>query len=75
MITFTEHSSLKLNQRGIEKSVVIKAVRKPDYQFSSYGDRKIAYKKFGKLYLKVVYREEKEDTIVITQHWDKRFKP
>jgi hypothetical protein len=34
----------------------------------------IAYKKFDKLYLKVVYKTENKDIIVITQHWTDKIK-
>lgn len=74
MIIFTDHALLKLKQRGIKKDFVLKALIKPQYQFQSYGDRKVASKKFGNLYLKIIYREEDGNTIIITQHWDKQFK-
>lgn len=33
----------------------------------------MAYKKFGKFYLKVVFIEENDTMIVITQYWDEKF--
>lgn len=72
MIIFTQHSLLKLEQRGITKNLVIEAIRKPDYTFKSYSDRKISYKKFIKLYLKVIFKKEGKDILVITQYWEKR---
>ena len=74
MIFFTQHSLLKLKQRKILKSLVIKALKNPDYVLKSYSDRKIVYKKFSKLYLKIIYREEAEDIVVITQYWTKTIK-
>ena len=75
MVIFSEHSLLKLQHRNIEKSLVIKTIQKPDYKASGYSNRKIAYKKFELLYLKVVFTEENDNIIIITQHWDKQFKP
>jgi hypothetical protein len=72
MIIFTHHALLKLSQRGISKMRVIKTLKSPDYKFPSYSGRIIAYKKFDKLYLKVVYKIEDGNIIVITQHWEEK---
>ncbi|MEK9135142.1 MAG: DUF4258 domain-containing protein [Patescibacteria group bacterium] len=72
MIIFTNHSLLKLKQRGISKIAVLGTLKFPDYKFSSYTERTIAYKKFDKLYLKVIYKIEDKDIIVITQHWEEK---
>lgn len=71
MIIFTQHSLLKLRQREIPQLAVARTLKEPDYTFNSYGDRKIAYKKFNQLYLKVVYKIENQNFVVITQHWVK----
>ena len=70
MIIFTNHSSLKLKQRGISKAVTIKTLKFPDYKFSSYNKRMVAYKKFDKIYLKVIYKIEERNIIVITKYWE-----
>jgi len=70
MIIFTRHALLKLRQRGISKVAVKETLKLPDYKLPSYSGRMIAYKKFDKLYLKVVYKVEDDDIIVITQHWE-----
>lgn len=72
MIVFTEHALLKLEQRGIDKEWVIKAIQKPDHRNASYGDRIRMFKKLGKNYLEVIIREESNDIVVITQHWIKK---
>jgi len=72
MIIFTDHALLKLSQRGISKITVIKTLKSPDYKFPSYSGRIITYKKFDKLYLKVVYKIEDGNIIVITQHWEEK---
>jgi|AntAceMinimDraft_18_1070375.scaffolds.fasta_scaffold35897_2 hypothetical protein len=74
MIIFSSHSLLKLKQRDISSQLVKKALKLPDHQFSSYSDRKIVYKKFNNLYLRVIYKEKRNDIFVITQHWAKRIK-
>ena len=74
MIIFSCHSLLKLKQRDISLQLVKKTLKSSDYQFPSYFDRKIVYKKFNKLYLRVIYKEEGKDILVITQHWTKGIK-
>jgi len=74
MIFFTQHSLLKLKQREISESLVSKTLKNPDHIFKSYSDREIAYKKFRKLYLKVIYKEEFGNISVITQYWTKIIK-
>ena len=72
MIIFTRHSLLKLEHRGISRLAVKKVLKSPDYKFSSYSNRRIAYKKIDRLYLKVVYKIEEGNIIVITQHWEEK---
>ena len=74
MIIFTRHSLLKLKQRRISKIVVRKTLKSPDYKIPSYSDRMIAYKRFDKLYLKVVYKIEEGNMVVITQYWVEKLK-
>ncbi len=74
MIIFTRHSLLKLKQRNISPQLVTKTFKSPDYQFTSCSNREVIYKKFNRLYLRVIYRREREDIIVITQYWTKRIK-
>ncbi len=69
MIIFTPHSEEKLHQRKLKRLQVIEVLRQPDKTVKSYGDRIIALKKLGKLYLKVIYKREGKNIIVITQHW------
>lgn len=75
MIIFTAHALLKLEQRNIKKELVIKSLKNPDYKFRGQSNRKIIYKKFSKRYFKVIFKKEGKNIIIITQHWDKTFKP
>ncbi len=69
MIIFTNHALLKLKQRNLTKEKVIQTVENPDEIMLTYGERNAVLKKFGKLYLKVVFRKDGKDVIIITQHW------
>lgn len=69
MIIFSHHALLKLQQRGIKSELVEKTIESPDSVMQTYQDRQAAFKKFGKLYLKVVFKKENKNIIVITQHW------
>lgn len=70
MVIFTKHALLKLRQRRIPRVSVERTLRKPDFVRASTRERRIAYKKFRRLYLKVIYAEERGQMIVITQYWD-----
>ena len=72
MIIFSPHALLKLNQRNISIKSVKETLKSPDYNVFSYSGREMAYKKFGKLYLKVVYKKEEKNVVVITQHWTEK---
>lgn len=74
MIIFTPHSLLKLKQRKISKKLIIKTLKNPDNVLKSYAGRKIADKKFDHRYLKVIFKTEKQNSIVITQYWTKEVK-
>lgn len=75
MIEFTHHAERKIKQRDLKKAWVRETLRNPEFTVSSYGDRRIAYKKIGKLYLAVVFVKEDRNLVVLTAHWEKRFKP
>lgn len=74
MIIFTRHALLKLKQRGISKVAVRETLKSPDYNIPSCSNRIIAYRRFDKLYLKVIYKIEGGNIIVITQHWIEKSK-
>jgi predicted DNA-binding protein YlxM (UPF0122 family) len=72
MIIFTHHSLAKLQQRNIKKSAVVETIKNPNHIIKTYGNRIVIFKKFDKLYLKVVFKKEKKNTIIITQHWTRK---
>ena len=74
MVIFSQHSLLKLKQRKIAKIKVIKTLGQPDYFLKSHLGRIIAYKKFNKLYLKVIFKKQGNNLLVITQYWTEGIK-
>ena len=62
-------------QRNLKKAWVKGTLNKPEYTYPSYQNRKIAYRKIGKLYLAVVFISKGKNLVVLTAHWDKSFKP
>lgn len=75
MIEFTLHADRKIKQRKLKKAWVRETLKKPEFVIPSYGNRKIAYKKIGKLYLAVIFVKEDKDLVVVTAHWEKGPKP
>lgn len=73
-IIFSGHSEIKIKQRELSKELINKTVIAPDFIIPSHNNRERAYKKFGKLYLEVVFVKEKEIIVVITAHWVEKFK-
>lgn len=69
LVIFTKHALIKLEQRKINRQLVIETIKKPELIKPTYGFREELYRKFGKYYLKVVIKRNKEDILVLTQHW------
>lgn len=74
MIIFTNHAKRKIAQRKLKKTWVEKTTKNPEFVRKGYGNRKLAYRKIGKMYLKVVFVEEEADLIVLTAHFEKGVK-
>lgn len=74
MIRFSEHALLKLRHRHISRRRVEETIISPDYVAQGQSGRNIAYKKIEKLYLKVIFKKENGDIIVITQHWQEHIR-
>ena len=67
-IVFTQHALLQIKQRSLLKDQVTKTITAPDMVSLSYGFREERYKKYGKLYMKVIVQEEVDKVLVITAH-------
>lgn len=72
-IVFTKHAVLKLRQRGIRREMVTKTVMNPEKLV--FEEKKYcAFRKFGRIYLKVVFKRLGGLAIIITQHFVKLIK-
>lgn len=65
---FTKHALFRMQQRGIDETIVGSAILNPDETGDSFGRRKLARKTIGDKTLEVVYIKE-DDIIVITVYW------
>ena len=68
-IIFSNHAEVKISQRRVPKSYIIKTLSAPDIIHHNPKGRDKYYKKFIKLHLRVVARKLKARIIVITVHW------
>ena len=68
-IIFSHHALIKIKQRELVKRLVIETVLHPDVVRSSYSSREERYKRFKKIWFKVVIISLKETIIVVTAHW------
>ena len=72
-LVFSNHALIKMKQRRISKRLVLFAVNNPDLVRFSDPDKREVYKKFKKLYLKVVVAQGVAITVVTT-HWVEKLK-
>ncbi len=68
-ITFTKHAREMLLFRRINKEQVEEVIHHPDDKSAGKSGKTVLYKNFGKNYLKVVILKEKDEIVVITNHW------
>ena len=74
IVEITNHARRKIKQRNLREDWVRKTVEKPDFVRKSYGNRQLAYRRIGKLYLKVVFVQEGQTIVVLTSHFEKGVK-
>ena len=67
-IVFTKHAILKLQQRKIRRDWVIKTIMESE-NITVKNEKYCAFRKFGTIYLKVVFKRLGGLVIVITQHF------
>lgn len=72
-IEFTRHALRKLKHRRLKERDIIKTIFEPE-KLVLDKTRFNAFKKFGKLYLKVVFVRLGDIVIVITQHLTDKLK-
>ncbi len=69
MIIFSEHAKQRMEQRSVDKKLVVKTVEEPDKIEKSFRGRKLRQKEFDGRILEVVTKIKGEEIIVITQYW------
>ncbi len=74
-IIFSKHALLKMNERRITETKVIKTINEPTSKHEGYSLRVELYKRFGKRYLKVVIKNTPHNVIVVTTHWVEKISP
>lgn len=67
-IIFSRHAKLKIIQRKIPMRAVVAVVHFPDVRMPGQNLREELYKRFGKIYLKVVIKQKQSKTVIITAH-------
>ncbi len=65
-IRYTDHAIKRKLERDIKDEEIDQTLASPDYTISSIEERKIAVKQIGPKTLHVVYKEQKENIIIIT---------
>ena len=68
-IIFTRHLRIKLEQRKINRVFVLETIKNPDLVRPTYGLREELYRKFSKLFMKVIIKKKSKHIIVLTAHW------
>ena len=69
-VIFTKHLRIKLEQRRINKAFVLETIKNPDLVKPTYGFREELYRKFSKLFMKVIVLKKRNGhIIVLTAHW------
>lgn len=74
LIEFTNHANRKIKQRNLKEKWVKETIFKSEFVKSSYQNRQLAFKRYGKLYLKVVFVKKNDKIIVLTAHFEKGIK-
>lgn len=66
-IIFSRHALIKLEQRNLTRDMVIHTIEYPS-RLETVGGQMHAFKKFKRLYLKVIFVRTENEIIVITQY-------
>lgn len=65
----TKHANMRIKQRELSPAQIEEAVLQPDKVIPGFAGRLLAQKEFSGKVLEVVYRREKETTVIITAYW------
>ncbi len=69
IIRFTRHALKRISERKITVKQVANALKNYDIKTEEEENLIAVYKKFDRLALKVVYKEENSKIKIITTHW------
>lgn len=72
-VEFTRHALKKLKHRKLNEQYVIKTVLNPE-KLILENSKFCAFRKYGRLYLKVIFKRLGNVAIIITQHLTDKFK-
>lgn len=65
-VRYDRHARGRMKERGVTEGEADTAIREPDYTEQSVKGRTNAYKFIGGRFLRVTFKEEAEDILVIT---------
>ena len=71
-VRFTIHAERKISERNIRKDLVTRTIENPDATVGGRENTKIAQKEISKKMLRVVFRENEYDYIVITAYFTEK---
>jgi len=68
-VVFTRHALVKMGRRNLSQEIVADTVKFPEVIRESRGGRKEYYRRYGRMYLKVIIKRERIVMLVLTAHW------
>ena len=68
-VIFTTHAKIRLEERGIPVSFIKQAIRSPDNEKLTFGNRIQIQKKFGNKVLEIIYARYFNKIIIITLYY------
>ncbi len=68
-VIFTDHTKFRLMERNIPVSFIKQAIKNPDYEKPTFGNRVQIRKKFGDKILEIVYVKYIDKIIIITLYF------
>lgn len=72
-VVYTKHALIKMQHRDISEKYVKMVIENAE-SITTEGSKFYAYKKFTKLYLKVVFKKLNNTIVIITVHWTEKIK-
>ncbi len=71
-VQFTKHAEEKLSERNIDKSLIICTIKGPGERLPGKGNAKVVHRNIGNKLLRVVFREDEHNYIVITAYFTEK---